>query len=623
MSEATIEVMVSELAPAVEAGVGREFLSLPEARLASREEILVRLMARHEARGGQAPGWVTAFNRERLDGALALYLYEDERVYVVEEALDAFFEESSAAETMRAPVLECVLFHELTHALQHQWAPYPEVSLERELRAATALREGQATAASVGYCQDRWPGAVADFFEASSGLAVLPSQDPEQPETLLYPYGAEVVRALELAGGDEAVWAALEDTPPTTEQLLAAGRWTALPGWSVPDLLRPAGEVMLPGEGWRLVTSPSAPINALPLLEGGQIVPESQIPAAVAGSGLFAERGDQRVVIFAYLLEEPGEATAWLERRRADTARAARGGGEAWYLGEVRAGPLGVRTRRARGLERSPGVERALRVQGLNYREYWVAREHLLVGVIGSNVRPDAGDVRGVLARLRGAADAPDPDPDFPPELRAYVDRYRAASAGEPTPSWQYRLHLATRSAEGGDYAACWDLAAETAREVDGRALERAATVAHRCAVLAGDLAGAEEMRALAGEPAMLDVAFVHDHALLLQQAGRLQEALALLEAVDRRGGDVAPPLAARLAELRLVLLVELGRWPAALELARTREVDPVTRAYAAGQLSAADPAGAVSVLVDACPLIDDPLAAGQCLQLLLNLSAL
>jgi len=152
---------------------------------------------------------------------------------------------------------QIIFIHEYTHALQDQHFDLtrledPEIADSPDrLLAALALIEGDATAAMNLYTQTAMlndPGiAFALLAEgALSGTLLLPPDTPEGlGRELIFPYdsGLAFVLAIYNAGGWDAVNAAFDNLPVTTEQILHPQKYLdGETGISVEGLAMPISE---------------------------------------------------------------------------------------------------------------------------------------------------------------------------------------------------------------------------------------------------------------------------------------------------------------------------------------------------------------------------------------------
>ncbi|MFW5748729.1 MAG: hypothetical protein ACOCYT_03865 [Chloroflexota bacterium] len=162
------------------------------------------------------------------------------------------------------PPLERVIYvHEYIHALQDQ---HFDLSTLREgveepdhLLAITALIEGDATYVMQQYTLrliQQEPQAIEALLEFdASGAAELPSGTPEVLEAeLIMPYlaGLNFVGALVSNGGWEAVDAAFDNPPVSTEQVLHPRKYI---DGELPLTVEVVDAVEVLGEGWSLLNT--------------------------------------------------------------------------------------------------------------------------------------------------------------------------------------------------------------------------------------------------------------------------------------------------------------------------------------------------------------------------------
>ncbi len=589
--------LLEALVPAVERAEGRRFVAVPEVAVASQREVQRMLERKTRDRPGAAPEWMADYDRLLGDEAIAVYSYSDETIYLIDEAISGLEPDMRRWGVAARPVLECVLVHELLHALQHQYAPWVTADGSGRALAALALIEGHAELAALSYCRDEQPEAAGYFSTLSAPLPVRYGPAPEDRATLIYGYGLALARQLQDAGGRGAIWAALQD-PPGLALIRAAAAPSPAAGWDDPELLRSLSEALLPAGGWE-ISDEGPSLTALePLLTPTADPP----PGALAGRAMIARSGLETALLTALMLPTARDAEA-LVQRRSRALEAARRDPELslYFLGQPRVRtPWQLKTRRLRALER--GGE-TLRLELPGYREYWATRGSVVLAGFFDGVDISQRDFAELLEGLAAAA-ATEPPPPRPPDpaLGEWIAQMAAAGAADgPRLSWQYRLDQLADRLEAGDLTACTEAAEAAAVGLPEHKRAELDAAVYGCAVLVQSLEGADAALARGGAP--IDAAAGHDHALMLRDAGRREEALALL---DRIGDSPDPALNRSLRSLRMVLLAELGRLDEAAAMARAREGDPARRAYVASELarSGRTPEAAV-LLAECCPLLD------------------
>ena len=191
------------------------------------------------------PTWQALLRDLYAEQVLGLYVPEDQALYVRRSGTDPAA--ISAYQRVTAA-------HELTHALQDQhWGlqalrDLPDDAVDAD-SAALALIEGDAVV-----LQERWQElhqSAQDQQAATAEVAANPSVVLDAApralqDALLFPYvaGADFARAVLRDGGREALDAAFDDPPSTTEQVLHPIAYTVR---DTPVAALPAGA---PPEGW-------------------------------------------------------------------------------------------------------------------------------------------------------------------------------------------------------------------------------------------------------------------------------------------------------------------------------------------------------------------------------------
>lgn len=150
--------------------------------------------------------------------------------------------------------------HEYVHALQDQYYDLElldDDDLESEAAfAVQALAEGEATFVQTQFMLSGYfeAGQLLELVEESLAVdtAILESAPPVIANELQFPYltGLEFVQALYVQGGYEAVDAAWQNLPQSTEHILHPERYLA---GDVPQLVSVAPLTDTLGAGWQLV----------------------------------------------------------------------------------------------------------------------------------------------------------------------------------------------------------------------------------------------------------------------------------------------------------------------------------------------------------------------------------
>lgn len=235
--EATeLEAVVAEIATFVEEERGLEFLEDPEVELLGEGDFQARLL---EGREDDEEALLDAEDELR-----ALGLIEDD--VDLADALDellggavlGFYDPEDGALVVRAgeitPLARITIAHELVHALddQHFDLYRPEYDDDpTEVRSGfTALVEGSASVVEDAYRASLSSGERA---EADAEELAQSGNIPDVPQILLeilsapYVLGPDLVEAILDDGGQEALDAAFDDPPTTSEQYLFPDRYLA------------------------------------------------------------------------------------------------------------------------------------------------------------------------------------------------------------------------------------------------------------------------------------------------------------------------------------------------------------------------------------------------------------
>ncbi|MEO0604639.1 MAG: hypothetical protein AAF211_24610, partial [Myxococcota bacterium] len=552
VDDARVQALLDEVVPYVEARTERSLVRVPRAGIASRDELYPLLSSPSgltAARHGDT--WVPSQQLRRqvvelLEHAIAVYVAQSEQVVVVEEVLAQVVDRFQLAAEQSESLVQCVLTHELVHAVQHQYGV--EATGPNALRRGQrALREGHASLVAGEYCEVAHGESTARLLDVVQNIELEASLEPED-EAAVYGWGRRLAETLEAEG---LLWPALHASAPPWAGVVEAVQPTLAPDWQVADpLVEAVARLGLPGRTVHhtAAVSPTSILTPLFADQGGR----EAMPRAQGGFAAEAADEDGEVMILAFLLDDR-EAPARLVAARRQAAEGPEG--MAWTVYGARTGPL-AKWPRARGLRtlRHERVDDALRIVGRTgsgkpYTEAWVATQRRLFVVFdaGHVRRPRelATAARALVASLRphrGAELGLVPLLDWVASVRA-IDE-----ASTRDPSWQYLLHRASLELAAGDEGACSDIFAARLVLSDDHA-----RAAFECAAVPWDLALAEAAAAqLAEVPAIPAVRLVA-HALDVDQPGVASRILA--KTVD------APDLALQIATLRVATAVKLGSW--------------------------------------------------------------
>ncbi len=229
-------------------------------------------------------------------------------------------------------VEELTYAHEIVHALQDQHfdlealsEPYEDKNDDASV-AISSLVEGDAVLFQFrDYAREK-PELLAGYLEAvgQKDFPVLQGAPPIIASTLLFPYeaGANFVMALQNQGGWEAVDAAYEDPPTSTEQILHPDRY--LDRDEPTDLKLPDISSAL-GPGWKkLEQNLFGEFQTRILLEGEGRVEQARAAAEGWDADWFAlwANGDQEVVVWQSAWDSEEDAQEFARALRAyDEAR--------------------------------------------------------------------------------------------------------------------------------------------------------------------------------------------------------------------------------------------------------------------------------------------------------------
>lgn len=220
VDEARLAALRDQVAPLVERVVGRRLVERPPVTIERERSLTQRLSSsytlRFERAGlshERAVTESTALIHAVVDHALALYDEDTRSIVVINDNMEKWIISLNSPQFSESDACSCVMVHELTHALQHQYAPEPpELDLDTALRRR-AVQEGQAMVAQELACTGKL--ALAGALVAESRPKVELTQPLDlRTNAFLYGAGTAWVRDLWAREGSEAVWAALGAPPP-------------------------------------------------------------------------------------------------------------------------------------------------------------------------------------------------------------------------------------------------------------------------------------------------------------------------------------------------------------------------------------------------------------------------
>ena len=458
----TARAMIEELAPWIEASEGRAFADLPAVDVASQafvaEQVLLssRLAA---GPGGEVPATTRDALVAQIEVSLALYVPHTRRIYLLKEPLEDLIREAVADTPIALEVIRCVLVHELTHALQHQYLPgYSEVEA-----AGRALIEGHAERVEADYLRQLPASTQASVAQLVGLNSYAWGPPPEGELEALYAYGHGAVAALDTAAGREAVWAAMAEPPAEMSLVVASAAPGRVRGWSAP---LDGGGLLGGAIGPRLEVLAGAPLEAEEALAGSTLLsgllagPGGAPPPlpALGGRMLMASAEGVDVKAVAVMTSAPEVAALAVRLRRGELEVFSRlGARELYFFHTLDAiAPRALRPRPLRAFDDRGDVDEVLRVSAWGYRELWVASEGLLFAIFSEGPRLRPADLEALYEDLRAQVDLA-PSPTAPaPEVAAWIERAAgAAASATPTLQWAYRMKRSAARIAAGDAAVC------------------------------------------------------------------------------------------------------------------------------------------------------------------------
>lgn len=588
---ADLQGRMEALMPQVEEAAGRSFFERPRLTIASRKEVLavdaeIRKKYLHD--DSEADAWT----RQIVGKAVAIYLPSTATIYVIGEAVERLFESHEHSVTLLRPALDCLLAHELTHALQDQHLPLMRDQSEDALTGALVMREGQANLLMHDLCRDP---ATDHLLSAVQGIDSLSSADPADPDVYAYGYGERFTRALRERHGSAGLWWAMAQPPPAREEVMAVVGPTLLAGWRDPAPLELEGAALAGKGAWE---ASSGQMSVFVLSEA--LNTHTWIGAApTADAGLYwrADQGRRQVSVLAFVMQDAESARAWLEQRRGQIQMAEQANFSLHLLSPSALIVEGIRLSPRTGKRALPGADvvSATEVGDKDhYAEEWVASGRRLFGIAAAALTVHGRALDHALQRLLGALPEPPIQPVGPSE--AALARWAPpAQLPAPTISLEYQVRAALWDSERDAFASCASRALEAPAE-PGDARDALVLLGYQCALQADDLAAADRLGASLGPSLDVPAELRLNHARLLLNAHRTDEARQVLDAI----GPVDPSLQEGLASMRLWLasarhdrkalaqaaadpslpagvrlqaaeyLIHLGRWSEAARILRT-----------------------------------------------------
>jgi hypothetical protein len=270
LQRAELEQMEVAIAPLVEQVTGRQFDKLPPvvvADTARLERVLVDEQVHLLRRLGDVP--MEEARADAKDTAENLaesfvgkYGFLDGNLYVLPGGVDGALATQGLDPSLARDVMELVIAHELTHALQDQQADLAHVVELRDendaIMAVNCLVEGQAV-----WVQEQ-VGALLGLDGAVAAVARILGYEPGHPQiaddperfytSYVYGQGRNFVAWEAARGGSEAVWAVLADPPGASSMIVHPETYVPGPPRVAPERIGAAlrrGRDRLVEPAWR------------------------------------------------------------------------------------------------------------------------------------------------------------------------------------------------------------------------------------------------------------------------------------------------------------------------------------------------------------------------------------
>lgn len=294
----------------------------------SREQLRENLIALLEADYSQAKAdadtlefWLLRLLPER---DLDLYqlqldlLSEQVAGYYDPETDELYIVSDAGTESGLDAASEYTASHEYVHAIQDQYFDLEEVhqyqgkDTDRDA-GASALIEGDASLSSTLYLfQYMGIFDTGDLFSGEVGSTdVIDNAPAYVSQSLIFPYekGVEFVTQLYLTGGNDAINAALEDPPTSTEQILHPEKYTAAQRDEPREVTLPALAAAL-GSGWSETDNDTLGEFDFQVMLAENGAPDPEAGAAGWGGARYAllQNGNHAVVALSTLWDSPAEA---------------------------------------------------------------------------------------------------------------------------------------------------------------------------------------------------------------------------------------------------------------------------------------------------------------------------
>jgi hypothetical protein len=593
-----LDALTDELVPQLEQATGRAFVDVPRVHVVSRDELYQRvldgqlavrsLMGLGEISAAELAVWQTLTH-----DAIGFYTYADRQIYLVTTGVEDLFQDFTVPADLERPLVQCVLAHELVHALQHQYQPHPDITDGAQLTVARMMREGHANLVSRPFCTSE---AVERFFRFNDGLDILAVQGVGGDIPFLYGYGERYQELLAAEHGTEAAWWSLSQPPPTREVIAGAVEPLLLQGWRDAGVIDAAAQrLMWPGAQGEV--QPASPAVLLQQQLGAAGV--TALVSTQAGLSFSASTQTKSVTVMAFAFADPVEARRQLEDRRSDLQVGREDGEELFFFGPVGAYSGRFKLKDPRRLTQPVDVAFETRIAidgGRDYLESWAVRGGLLVAAAAAGTDLSTRDLAEALDLIL-AQDLPTRPPISAvagPLGLALPDTFPT-----PSPSWEYPFLQVFRDINAEQWRACVTGVDQMLPTAPDDARPHVAMVGWTCALASEDPDTAT--RFLDALDALDDLVpeLLIGHAALYSQEKRWKDCLDHIARLQAAG--LVLPVHA--IDLKLTCLIETRRLSEAAAAARRREGSPLMRVHVSYALLQADRRQqAMPILQEACP---------------------
>ena len=595
-----LSAMADAIVPQLEEATGRPFLQVPRIEVVSREDLYHRVLmgqlATRELMGlgpfgpAELQTWM-----DLTSNAIGFYTYADRQIFLVTSGAEELYENFIVPEDLERPLIECVLAHELVHALQHQYQPLPDITQADQETVARMLREGHANLISRTVCTDE---VVQRFFRFNDGLDILAVQGVGQENSFLYGYGERYLELLVSLHGPEAGWCALSQPPPSREAIAAAVDPLLLQGWRGTGVLDDAARrLMWPGAKGRV--QPVSPAEVLQRQLGPEGV--TALHSTQAGLTFNLDSDTKSLAIMAFAFSDPQEAREQFEARRRNLETAREAGEELFFFGPVGAYSSRYKVKSSRDLEAEAEGSFETRIQIDNDREYletWAVRGGLLLlaAATGTDLKPQ--DLSEALTLVL-AQDLPTAPPSSP--TPGALGLAPPTEAPAPRPSWEYPFVQVLRDISAEQWETCISGVESMIPNAPEAERDFLAKLGWTCSLSNEDADAASRFLTAMEDLSALDPELVIGHAALYLQQERWQDCLDHLVRVEALG--LVLPVAAQ--DLKIACLIETGRLSQAAAAARRQDGTPQMRLHVSYALLQAQRfQQAQPILREACPQV-------------------